>query len=73
LPAETAIIYFHPFTTLPPATHHKKAVNNNSKSSPTLPCSRTVTSQQQFGGQHGVLHDIEGQRKAPYFERERRQ
>jgi len=31
LPAEGAIIYFHQFTTLPPATHHKKAIKNNSK------------------------------------------
>jgi hypothetical protein len=29
--AEAAIIYFHQFTMLPPATHHKKAIKNNSK------------------------------------------
>ena len=37
----------------------RKAVNN-SKWSSTLPCIRTVISQCQFAGQHGVLHDIGG-------------
>jgi hypothetical protein len=41
----------------------KKAVKNNSKWSSTLPCGRTVTSRWQFGGQHGVLHDIGGSEK----------
>ena len=63
LPAEAAQIYFHQFTMLPPATHHKKAVKNNSKLSLTLPCSRTVTSRWKFGCQHGVLENTRGSEK----------
>ena len=58
--AEAAI-----YTCLPhfPPTTIRKAVKNNSKWSMTLPCGRTVTSQRQFGGQHGVLHDTGGSKK----------
>jgi hypothetical protein len=64
-PAEAAIIistYLLPPLT-PPLTTTRKALNNNSKWSLTLPCGRTVTSQRQFGGQHKVLHDIGGSEK----------
>jgi len=56
--AEAAISTF-----LPPPTNIRKAVKNNSKWSMKLPCGRTVTSQRQFGGQHGVLHDTGGSKK----------
>ena len=46
-----------------PQTTTRKAVKNKSKLIMTLPCGRTVTSQRQFGGQHGVLHDTGGSKK----------
>ena len=40
----------------------------------TLSCCRTVTSQQEFGGQHREFcMTLEGWRMAPYFEHERGQ
>jgi len=50
-------MYFHNIATPQPPL--KLAAKNKSKLSLTLPYGRTMTSQQQFGGQNGVSHEIE--------------
>ena len=63
--AEAAI-----FTSLPPPpppNHHKKSYKEQIKMKYDIALRQTVTSQRQFGGQHGVLHDTGGSKKDALF------
>ena len=68
-PTEAALIYFPKFAKLPPPPHHnpyhpinqpQKTCMEKPKWRPIFLRGRTVTSQGQFGGQHGVLLDVDG-------------
>jgi hypothetical protein len=69
LPSQAALIYFHKFTKQlpPPANTMKKSCVEELNMKSTLPCGRTATNQQQFGGQHRVLDDIGGSENGALF------
>jgi len=71
-PTEAALIYFPKFAKLPPPPRNpchpinqsQKTCMEKHKWKPIFPRGRTVTSQGQFGGQHGVPLDVDGSENA---------